>query len=35
MEEEIQGIAFAEDPEGHHWYGTWTARRAGPGGQRP
>ena len=31
----LQGMAFAEDLEGHHWYGTWTARRAGPGVQRP
>jgi hypothetical protein len=26
----LQGTAFTEDPEGHPWYGTWTAPRAGP-----
>jgi hypothetical protein len=26
----LQGTAFAEDPEGHFWYGTWTAPRASP-----
>jgi hypothetical protein len=31
----LQGMAFAEDAEGHHWYGTWTVRPANPGGQRP
>lgn len=26
----LQGTAFAEDPEGHFWYGTWTAPRPDP-----
>jgi hypothetical protein len=26
----LHGTAFTEDPEGHPWYGTWTAPRAGP-----
>lgn len=31
----LRGVAFAEDPQGGRWYGTWTARPASPGGRRP
>jgi hypothetical protein len=31
----LQGVASAEDPQGGRWYGTWTARPANPGSQRP
>jgi hypothetical protein len=31
----LRGVAFAEDPHGGRWHGTWTARPASPGSQRP